>query len=880
MKKSLRLFRGGGILMVLAAFSAPTASAIETVRVDPANGAPRLLVDGKPVRARIFFGNPGARPQDLGKITPEGRRVSFDFSPQEDAPGNGTMHWRFGEIPGEVCLDDIHIVDLDTGEDAIPACSFEGGQGDFTKDWMAWPTGAANTVGTVRVEPGKGADGSSGLRVSLQAPPNGVWPDFHVGHLPSLVFQKSHHYRVTFWARAEPARSLTIGFYRPGKPYVALGPNVFPQQIQLAAAAGVNFVSYSLPLYWPKPGAEADWTAVDASCQRVLDANAQALLLPRIAVYAPEWWLREHPGEAMVWDKPGDQQPMANVASPLFRQEAVKNLTALIAHLEEKFGKQMAGYHMAGQNTDEWFYYESWLPALNGYAEADARAWQGWLKARYGDNAHLRAAWHDPAADLASVAVPSPAARRAAPAGVLRDPVAERPVLDFGEFQQEMMTGCITDLAHAARQASHGRKLVLFFYGYGFEFGAVHTGPAVTGHYALRRILDCPDIDVLCSPISYFDRGLGGNAPAMSAAESVALAGKMWLHEDDTSTYLTVSTAPGARDHVDTVEQTNQELVRNVAQCALRNFGTWWMDLGATGWFNDPRLWAEMARLKALDQPLLDHPTPFHPEVAAVLDEQSMLRVAYGGNSVTDPGISKARQALGRMGCPYGQYLLDDVTAGKVSAKLYVFLDAWRLSPEQRRSLLDKTRGAARIWCYAPGYQEGDHASLEAMGALTGFRIQKITGVPAQAQPTAIGASLGLTGPFGVKQHIEPLFAAQDATPQETLATYPDGSAAIAMRHTANGISLFVGPPGLTPELLRLAASQSKAHLFTRTNCNVYASGPFLVLHGAQEGPLEIDTGSSAPILDVLTGQEVGKGPRWQVPLGKGETRVLKIAAP
>ena len=63
----------------------------------------------------------------------------------------------------------------------------------------------------------------------------------------------------------------------------------------------------------------------------------------------------------------------------------------------------------------------------------------------------------------------------------------------------------------------------------------------------------------------------------MSATESVALAGKMWINEDDTHTYLATGGQPGSMDHVTTLEQTNQELTRNVAQEALRNFGTWWM---------------------------------------------------------------------------------------------------------------------------------------------------------------------------------------------------------------------------------------------------------------------------------------------------------------
>ena len=153
------------------------------------------------------------------------------------------------------------------------------------------------------------------------------------------------------------------------------------------------------------------------------------------------------------------------------------------------------------------------------------------------------------------------------------------------------MSQCVCDLVHAVREASGGRKLVVFFYGYLFEFAAAPNGPPVSGHYALRHVLDSPDIDILCSPISYFDRGLGQGAPSMTAAESVALAGKMWLNEDDTRTYLGTGDFPGAIDAVSTLEDTNRELLRNVGQEAIRNVGTWWMDLGATGWFNDPRMW-------------------------------------------------------------------------------------------------------------------------------------------------------------------------------------------------------------------------------------------------------------------------------------------------
>jgi beta-galactosidase len=843
-----------------------------TVHVDPANGAPRLVVDGKPVRARMFFGIPGSAPVS---VSPEWREIQFEFTPGFDA-NDGTMHFRFGQEPGEIFLDDIQVTDLDAGSDVIKRCDFEGGLQSFSREWTSWPVGSANTVGSIGVEPGVGREGTAGLRVTLKAPADGVWPDFHIYHHTDLKFTSGHRYRVSLWVRATPARKLTIGFYKPGKSFVWLGgpQDPFSRQIKLAGDAGADFVSCPMPGVWPKPGEAPDWSGVDAACSRVLLANPHALLIPRIGMDPPKWWCDAHPDDLMQWED--GHREKATPASPRYRRDAAEQLAAFVAHLEEKFGDHVAGYHPVGQNTGEWFYQDSWKHLLSGYSSADLAAWRLWLKQRYGTDQALRRAWNDTAVTLDTAAVPTPAARHAAPAGVFRDPSKERSLIDWAEFQQIAMADCVCDLAHAARQASRGQKLVLFFYGYLFEFAALPTAPSVSGHYALRRALECPDIDVLCSPISYFDRGLGGGAPSMSAAESVALAGKMWLNEDDTHTYLATGKQPGWDQHVNTLEDTNKELVRNVAQEALRNFATWWMDLGATGWFDDPGMWREMARLRSLDEELLRTPTAFHPEVAAVIDERAMCRVAEGGALVTRPGIYEARRSLGRMGAPYGQYLLIDVLAGKVHAKVYALLDAWALPAADRQKLLEATRGSLRIWCGAPGYFDGDSESPEAMRQLTGFQLQPISPEKAWATPTEAGRKLGLQHGFGVEKTVKPLLAAMDAKPEEILATYPDGSAAVAMRRDADGVSLFVGAPGFNSELLRLAAREAGAHLFTQTDCNVYANGSFVALHASQDGSVELDTGKPGEIRDVLNDQVIGHGPVLSLPLLRGETRVLK----
>ncbi|NOX53999.1 MAG: hypothetical protein GXP27_06075 [Planctomycetes bacterium] len=853
--------------------------AAETVRVQSLDGVPRIVVDGRPVRARMFWGAPrGGRL----RVEPGGREFVFEFTAGTDAAGHGTMHFRFGHEPGAVVIDEIQVSEVAGGGHAgttLLRCNFDGGQRQFDRLWHVWPPGEPNTVGAVEVASDVGREGSAGLKITLNEPPDGRWPDFHLYSEPNLPIKAGRRYRVRLWAKAGPARWLTVAFYRPGQPFVFLGgpPGSFQSQIKLAAAVGVDFVSFPIPMPWPRPGQPVDWSGVDRTCRQVLEANPQALLLPRIPMDPPGWWVKEHPDDCMVWDRGRPTRRPAVVASPRYRRDAAERLRALIRHLEKEFGPHIAGYHPCGQNTGEWFYQDTWRAPLNGYSTASRAAWRRWLKERYGSDAALQAAWRDSTATCETAEVPSPESRLAAPSGLLRDPATERPLIDFAEFQQQMMAECVCHFARVVREASGGRKLVVFFYGYVFEFGAIRNGAAVSGHYALRRVLESPDIDILCSPISYFDRGLGGSAPAMTAAESVALAGKMWLYEDDTRTHIASGQRfPGWRDAAKTPTETINMLLRNTGQCAVRNFGTWWMDLGASGWFDDPALWKQMERLKPLDEALLRQPQAFRPEVAAVIDERSMIRVAAGGDAITRPLVYEVRRPLGRMGAPYGQYLLDDVAASRVRAKMYVFLTAWCLSPEQRRQLLDATAGSLSVWCYASGYQDPDRVSIEAMRELTGFRLQPTEQPQAWAEPTDVGRRLGLTAGFGVKRPIRPLFFAADARPDEVLATYPDGKPAVALRRTDGGWSLFVGPPALTSELLRLAARRADVHLFTDTDCNVYANGPFLVLHASHDGPIQLNTGRSGPVRDVFTGKTLGDGPKLKLTLKKGETRILQ----
>ena len=682
------------IILLLAVSTA----AAQDVRVRVNNGVPQIERNGIVQRARWFWGAPG---QALLKAGQEAQQIEFEMTGILDDTNDITVHFRFDSKPNTYWLDNIQITDTETGETVIPLCGFENGMESFTKDWTFWPPGKQNTTGNISVESGK-------LQIAIKSPPDNNLPDFHIYHHPRLTLKKGHRYKVMLWVRAAEPGGLYVGVYKPSAHFAKAAriDGVFESQIRLAASVGVDFISFPVHLPWAEPGKDdkAEFEFAFSQCQAVLDVNPKAQLVSRIGTYPPEWWVKANPDHMMVYEKEGGQ-PCFEVASPKWRVEAAERLGILIERLEEKFGDSMAGYHPTGQNTAEWFYMDSWNNRYHGNNPVAVEAFRDWLRKKYPTDEALQKAWNRHDIRLATAEPPSPQRRRDAGAkGWILNLKIDRDIIDHNFALQDIMVDGMLGMAKVVREKTHGKKLSILFYGYSFEFFALNRGPAASGHYALRRVLDCPDVDVLCSPISYFDRQLGGSAPAMTAAESVMLAGKLWLYEDDTSTHISAGNAPGSAERAKNSWESNQMLLRNTAEEACRNFACWWMDLGSAGWFDDPAMWTEMKRLEAVDYPLLKNPIPFKPEIAAVMDETSAMYVAHGGNRIGRSLVYESRAPFARCGAPFGQYLLDDVLAGNVDhVKVFVFLNAWTLTPDQRKMLLEKTAGKNRIWCYPPG---------------------------------------------------------------------------------------------------------------------------------------------------------------------------------
>jgi hypothetical protein len=273
----------------------------------------------------------------------------------------------------------------------------------------------------------------------------------------------------------------------------------------------------------------------------------------------------------------------------------------------------------------------------------------------------------------------------------------------------------------------------------------------------------------------------------------------------------------------------------------MAGYGSWWMDLFGAGWYQDERLWDIRRELTPFAERMCRNPEPFSPEVAAIVDEDSMLFGLWGFDY---PIVKRTRAGLARMGAPYGQYLLSDVEARPLAAKLKIFLAAWYL-PEERRTKLrrqmDEDSGV-KVWCWAPGWLTDGGADAAGIESTTGFKVRRIESDAAVVRATDEGLAAGLCSSFG-KGVAKPLFAVAELKDGDVVwARYPDGSPAIVVRRRGRGVDVFEGLPAALPaEFLAACARIAGVHLYVKPNtATVWTGGGFLAVQPFEDSDFDV----------------------------------------
>ena len=863
----------------------PADSAALVAEVRNVHGSPALILNGKPTVPMIFYGsirNGGAKPVE---IDTDWKEFGFTFTAPEDNVGSFGVHIRLGgDGPGTVWIDDARVVEGDgsngSHKNMLKYGDWEGAKDEMSRAWClftnkeGYGSDADWDVVTDTVASGKQA-----CRVTIRS---GGSSTMHC-HLyqTGMTCRAGTRYTYTVKLKSDRKRKGDIQALHHGPPWTIYPSNdqqsVFDSQVHRAARAGIHIHSFGISMPWPKPGEKPSFAGVEKTFRRVLRADPRGLLLPRFGMSAPQWWQEQHPDQCLLFDdgKTKGECP----ASALWRREALQRLRELVRFCEEHFGGYLVGYHPCGQHTGEWFYQRSWEPRLSGFSPAMTAGFRQWLRQRYPDDEALRAAWNDGAVTHETAGVPSADERRTAAHGLFRDPVKERQLLDFYEYKQVAMEEPLEDMARIIKEETGGKKIVTLFYGYFFDMCGLPSGPQISGHMAMERMLKSPYVDILCSPISYFDRQSGGAGLFMTAVDSVRAAGKLWLNEDDTRTYLAPENAGFGR--VSTPQQTFWVHQRNYGHILPRRMACWYMDLGGTGWLDGDDIWENIAQLRQHYVSSIVSPTSFDPDVAVIVDDRSTFALACS-RTVMRPQAYVLRNRLYRLGAPIRVHYLGDLLSGKVPpCKAYVFLNLFHLDAGARAAIGKAIRDRTAVFFYGNGFLADDAADAN-IAELVGIPIRRTKAGAAMAtfveSNDPLLAGLERT-PFGSEASLDPLWTVKtDSADIRPLATLASGETLVAARTTPAGLRIYVGTTDVTAAFLRNVMKQSGVHLYLDSDDVISADDRFLAVTACTAGTKALTLRTPATVKDACSGQTVAESTRhFELPMTAGETRLFVL---
>jgi hypothetical protein len=154
----------------------------------------------------------------------------------------------------------------------------------------------------------------------------------------------------------------------------------------------------------------------------------------------------------------------------------------------------------------------------------------------------------------------------------------------------------------------------------------------------------------------------------------------------------------------------------------------WWCDFGSAGnggWYDDPALIAEVAKLYQLASRRLKQNSHRAAQVLLVADPQGCYHLGDGAAMRTHYAlVDQVTGALHRTGAPFDFVLLPQLENLDVRPyRVIVWLGCLRVDPALRERVRAASQGRSVVWLWAPGITDGVRFGPERVRDLTGFAV-------------------------------------------------------------------------------------------------------------------------------------------------------------
>lgn len=695
--------------------------------------------------------------------------------------------------------------------------------------------------------------------------------DAVAGHTVSVG---RHNGRTALMIDGKPVPGIAI----LGQPTWARDPE--KSSVKACVDAGIRIVLVDVTGNWTAPGTW-DFKTAFQRFENARAMNPDVWLIARIHVDAPVWWRAANPDECTRYNSSTGTEYAACMGSEKWIADSSEHLAAFVRAIESSsFADRIIGYSLMCAHGGEWAYTGAGEGRIGDYSKPALRYYREWLKRKYGNQS-----WIDTAE------VPSEQERARSHPSFLRDPEQDARSIDYDLCFSDMTVDNILALCRVVKEETGRRRLAGVFYGYlTWQTGLVN-GAATTGHLALRKLLDSPDIDFFTSFPSYDVREPGQAAPILQPVESIQAAGKLVFDECDDRTHLTVNPPPirlhMSRDQRDPVNgpqlfsgmwnlwPLENELAavhvlrREFAHHIVRGSSYWWYEMSG-GWYS-PAILKDFTKEQEIAAQALAWDMSSVSEVAGVVSAESpayhsMLRLfdIDPQPSLVDLNCDMSTREMYKAGAPVDWWMAEDLSRPDMKRYRAVYFHNATFMDDNHRKALEtlKSDGRALIFIGYPGYMSEGKSSAEAASKVCGIKLKlsdtrdaarltiKDYNIPCMRELPAMTV-------LGSGAVISPRLIPDDPGAQ-IIATWPDGLPAAAVKKQKGWTSYYFPVPPNNAWLFRGIFRDAGCHLYSNNVCRdiVYANKSLLAVHSCHYGQ-PIFLPRPAKVTDLFTGRVI-----------------------
>ena len=570
-------------------------------------------------------------------------------------------------------------------------------------------------------------------------------------------------------------------------------------------------------------------------------------------------------------------------------QDVEASVAEVVTQLESGYGDRIMMYWPAFSDIGEW-YYGIWDGNLvPGFGPCTVAGFQQWASNTYETVDAMNSAWNSSYAAFDEVPVPTWAERNSGSSGDFFDPDIDRYVIDFFDFFNGTMNVGAERIAAHLKTVAGTNKLVGMFWQYLHPLGNTsisRAGLNHSGHLHLMDLLECPDIDVLGTPI--YPEVDHRQMPFHGTVDTIQEHGKLFWHENDMATHLSLNA-----EHADDIEETLKTYAYDFDEWIERQCGFWFFDIVVSGEdfsiLNDSNIWNFVAERNSYweEHCFGDDGARFRPEIAVIRNERSACYMPSRNPVIpavycADKGDTFAQMIqhlVDVRDAPVGWYSLEDMLEGRIpdSARMFIFADTFVLDRSDAFVLLDRLDerpGCMAVWFYAPGYVDPEHLASQSgtsiwfINRLTGGMVPDLlpSSVRDWIKPVPHDLTDGVTS-FGTdRSDLNPQFYIRDNLANvEPLCVYADDTnrIAAAILPAGNGSgwdSVYICSPTVNQELLANLAARAGLH--PASGFNDESLPGWMAGAGSWEASAGLlrQTAMAAPTFIGLDGQVVSNG--------------------